>query len=71
MKKTVIRNSEPFYRVSHTYILKSIEYQGRHTRDLQSLDKAIEYMNYRKSVGTGRDFTIEKVVTTYEVVASG
>jgi hypothetical protein len=28
-------------------------------------------MNHKKSVDAGKDFTIEKVVTTYEIVASG
>lgn len=66
MKK--IRNSDPFYRVSYTYTFKTVSLAGKTSTDFQSLDKAIEYMNYKKSVGVGKDFSIEKVVTTYELL---
>ena len=71
MKKKIIRKSEPFYRVSFTYTLKSLDINSKTSHDWQSLEKAIEYMNHKKSVGAGKDFTIEKVVTTYELVANG
>ena len=63
--------NDAFYRVSYTYFLKSIGFEGRYTHDFKSLDNAIEYMNNRKAKEAGKDFTIEKVVTTYEVIASG
>ena len=63
-----IRKTEPFYRVSYTYILKTVDLTGKTSTDFQSFDKAIEYMNYKKSVGAGKDFTIEKVVTLYELL---
>lgn len=59
------------YRVSYTYLLKSMEFEGRYSRDFKLLDNAIEYMDDRKSKEAGKDFTIEKVTTTYEVIASG
>jgi|LakMenEpi03Aug12_release.lakeMendotaPanAssembly.Ray.scaffolds.fasta_scaffold1487569_2 hypothetical protein len=66
-----MKKSEPFYRVSYTYILASLGIEGKASHDFTYLDKAIEYMNYKKSVDSGKDFTITKVVTTYEVVANG
>jgi len=67
----ITMKNDAFYRVSYTYFLKSIGFEGRYTHDFKSLDNAIEYMNNRKSKEAGKDFTIEKVVTTYEVIASG
>ncbi len=69
MKK--IKKSDPSYRVSYTYRLESLGIEGKASHDFTHLDKAIEYMNHKKSVDAGKDFTIEKVVTTYEIVASG
>ena len=65
------KNGEPFYRVNYTYRLESLGIEGKASRDFTHLDKAIEHMNYKKSVNAGKDFIIEKIVTTYEVVANG
>ena len=69
MKK--IKKSDPSYRVSFTYRLESLGIEGKASHDFTHLDKAIEHMNYKKSVNAGKDFIIEKIVTTYEVVANG
>lgn len=66
-----LKNGETSYRVHYTYRLESLGIEGRLSTDFKHLDNAIEHMNYKKSVGAGKDFTIEKIVTTYEVVANG
>jgi hypothetical protein len=65
-----MKNKEPWilYRVHYTYRLESLGIEGKASTDFKYLDNAIEHMNYKKSVNAGKDFTIEKVVTTYEIV---
>lgn len=62
------KNGEPFYRVNYTYRLQSVGIEGKASIDFKHLDNAIEHMNYKKSVNAGKDFTIEKIVATYEIV---
>lgn len=63
-----IKKGEPFYRVSYTYTLKTLDIKGKTSHDWVTLEKAMDYVKEQKSKGAGKDFKIEKVVTTYELV---
>lgn len=63
--------NDTFYRVSYSCLFKVIELEAKYSRDFISLDNALEYMDSIKSKEAGKNFTIEKVVTTYEVIGSG
>lgn len=66
-----MKNKEPWilYRVS--YINNVLGHDVRAIRDFNEFDKAMDYMMESKVIRKGRDFIIEKVTTSYEIVARG
>ena len=68
-----MKNKEPWslYRVS--YINNVLGYDISAIRDFKDFDKAMDHMMElkRRNVGRKIEFTIEKVTTSYEIVATG
>lgn len=62
-----LKKGEPFYRVSFITSLPWLGVEHRMTMDWMTLERALEYVKEQRN-RNGKDFTIEKVVTTYEVI---
>lgn len=62
--------NEKTINIDENFILYRLSYKAKYIRDFISLNNALEYMDSIKSKEAGKDFTIEKVVTTYEVIGS-
>lgn len=68
-----MKNKKPWswslYRVS--YVNHVLGNDIKVTRDFEAFDKAMDYMMEAKAMRKGRDYVIEKITTSHEIVARG